>query len=526
MAEPEDNDRRGDGGAPRRDPGSDPVARDAAAEPDPVLASRTRSDAGPSAAVDEADSPPLDGVAASGGRRGRGRGGRRSAYASRDLTEGSIPRNLWFISWPQFVESLLNASDQIMDLVWAGRIGAGSIAGIGVAQTYVQVGNTGRMGLDIAMRAMIARAVGAGDIARANYVALQAFSLSGAFSIIMALIGVFFTEPLLRIVGVPESIVQAGADYMRVQFIGSGANAFRMMTGHALQSAGDAITPMRATMVTRLLHVVLSPFLVFGWFLFPEFGLMGAALANVLSQSVGATMNFRSLFNGTSRLHLTLVGYRPDLPLLWQLLKTGLPASITSAERSFANLFLIGIVSPYGATTLAAFALTRRLEQFVMMGARGFGQGAGILVGQNLGAGKPERARKTVIWAVFFVFIINVFMVAILTIFPEAVIRVFNSDREFLDTAVTWVQIASIGYLFLGVGQVYQQSYNTAGDTLVPMVVTLVSIWFVQQPMAVILPDLGLGHTGIAWAVVLAVFVRLLIYAPYYFTDRWLRIRI
>ncbi len=460
------------------------------------------------------------------GRRG-GRGGRggRPGFLTRDLTEGSVPRNLWSISWPQSVESLLNASDQLLDLLWAGRLGATSIAGLGVGQTYIQVGMTGRMGFDMAMRAMVSRAVGARDLALAGHVALQAFTLSGVFGILMALIGVFLTEPLLRVVGVPESVVQAGADYMRVQFIGSSANAFRMMSATALQASGDVMTPMRSTMVVRVFHVILSPNLVFGWLFFPELGLVGAALANVIGQGIGAVINFRVLFGGGSRLHLTLKGYRPDFPLIWRLIKTGAPASITSAERSFANLFLLGIVSPYGATTLAAFSLTRRLEQQVMMAARGFGQGAGILVGQNLGAGKPERARKTLAWGVLIVFFINLAMAAVFMLFPEQLVRIFNSDREFVNTAVTWVRIASIGYVFLGVGQVYMQSYNTAGDTLVPMLVTLVSVWLIQQPLALILPGLGVGELGIAWAVVAAVFVRLLIYGPYYFSERWLRIR-
>jgi putative MATE family efflux protein len=384
---------------------------------------------------------------------------------------------------------------------------------------------TGRMGLDMAMRAMVARAVGAGDLARANHVALQAFTLSGAFSVTMALIGVFFTVPLMKLVGVPDSVILAGAEYMRIQFIGSGTNAFRMMTGAALQASGDTLTPMRAATVARVLHLALSPGLIFGWWILPEMGLVGAAVGNIVAQGIASVLNFRALFTGTSRLHLTLSDYRPDPAVLWQLVRTGTPASITSAERSIAQLLLTSLVSPFGPTTLAAFALTRRIENLVMMGARGLGQGAGVLVGQNLGAGKPERARKTVAWALLFVFGMNLAVVIVLAAMPEPFIRLFNADEELLGTAVKWLQIASLGYLFLGIGQVFQQSYNTAGDTMVPMVVTLVSIWGVQQPLAAVLPGMGLGAYGIAWAVVIAVLVRLLIYAPYYFTDRWLRVK-
>jgi putative MATE family efflux protein len=452
--------------------------------------------------------------------------GRRSEFVDRDLTEGSIPKNLAHLAWPQVVESVVNVTDQLADLVWAGRLGAESVAGLGVAQTYVQVARTGRQGLDTAMRAMVARAIGAGDIARANHVALQAFTLSGGFSLLMVLVGVFLTEPLLRLLSVPESVIAAGADYMRWNFVGTGAVAFRMMSGAALQASGDTLTPMKATMVSRVLHVGLSPAFVFGWWLFPEWGLVGTAVANTIAQGAGVGMNFRALFTGTSRLHLTLAGYKPDFPLLWRLIKTGAPASVTSAERAFAQLVLVGLVAPYGATTLAAFALTRRIEMLSHVGAGGIGQSTGVMVGQNLGAGKADRARKSVLWGLVYVNISTFVACALMFVFPREFLSFFNDDPELLDVAVKWLQIALVGYLVMGMGMVFMQSYNTAGDTLVPMIVTLISIWGIQQPLAIVLPDLGLDQYGIAWAIVAAMAARLLIYVPYFFSDRWERVRL
>src|SRR5690606_4341133 len=240
----------------------------------------------------------MAGVASAGPERPGTR--RATRFAGRDLTKGSIPGNLLHLAWPQVIESLLGAADQLMDLFWAGRLGARSIAGIGVGQTFVQIGMTGRQGVDIAMRAMISRAVGAGDIARANHVALQALTVSGVFALTMALVGLFLTEPLLDLLGVPDDVVAAGADYMRAQFVGSGTNAFRMMSGAALQASGDPFTPMRSTMAARVIHLVLSPCLIFGWLFFPELGLMGAAVANIIAQGIGAALNFRALFLGTS----------------------------------------------------------------------------------------------------------------------------------------------------------------------------------------------------------------------------------
>jgi Na+-driven multidrug efflux pump len=218
------------------------------------------------------------------------------------LTTGSIAKNLWFLAWPQVVEGVLNVVDQMADLFWAGRgFGSRAIAGIGVAQTYTGMAMTGRMGIDTAMRAMVSRAVGAGDVALANHVALQAFTLSGAFSLLMVLVGVFLTEPLLRLLGVSDAVVAQGAMYMRVQFIGQGTTAFRMMAGAALQASGDTLTPMKATAVTRVAHIGLAPLLAFGWLFFPNLGLTGLALANVLAQFLGVLMN--SMPPRLARLH-------------------------------------------------------------------------------------------------------------------------------------------------------------------------------------------------------------------------------
>jgi putative MATE family efflux protein len=484
------------------------------------ISSPAAEQAAKAAAPPEEQRPASEPLAAPGGH-----GGPPRRFVGRDLTSGSIPKNLWGLAWPQMIESVLNVVDQLADLLWAGRLGTRYVAGLGVSQTYVMTAMTGRMGFDTAMRAMVSRAVGAGDLARANHVALQAFTLSGAFSLMMALIGVFFTEPLLRLLGVPENVIDAGAMYMRIQFVGMAGMAFRMMSGAALQASGDTITPMKATTVTRVIHIALSPALVFGWGPLPAMALAGAATANVLSQFVGASMNFRALFIGTSRLHLTLTGYRPDFPLLWQIVKTGLPASITQAERNLASLILFGLVAPYGATTLAAFALTRRVEMLAMMGAMGMGQSAGVMVGQNLGAGQPERAKASVVWALFFVTLISSLVVGMMLAFPKPFLQIFNNDPELLDQAIVWLRIQALGYLVMGSGMVFMQSYNTAGDTLVPMITTLVSIWGVQQPLALLLPGLGLGAYGIAWAIVIGMAVRLGIYVPYFFYGRWLRIK-
>ncbi len=466
----------------------------------------------PSATVTVAPGQSVDGAAQ-----------RRPTYVSRDLTEGSIAGNLWFLAWPQVIEGVLNVLDQMVDLFWAGRgFGSRAIAGIGVAQNYTQFIMTGRQGLDTAMQAMVSRAIGAGNVPLANQIALQAITLSGAYSLTMVLLGVFFTDGLLRLLGVSDAVVAQGSMYMRVQFLGAAGVAFRMMAGSALQASGDTLTPMKATASTRLVHILLSPLLAFGWLGFPDLGLAGLSAANVLAQGVGAALNFRALFTGTSRLHLTLQGYRLDFPLIWRQVRIGAPASITGMERPLAQLMLVGFLAPFGDYALASYALANRAQMFVNLGMMGLGRSSGVLVGQNLGAGSPTRARKTVLWALGFMVMVNGVLGSLVFLFPGTFLSIFNQESELLAVAVPWLRIQVVGYLFMGANQIFMQSFNTAGDTLIPMLVTIATIWGVQQPLAYVFSRMtGLGELGIAWAIVAAMFAPLLVYLPYFYWGPW-----
>ena len=196
-------------------------------------------------------------------------------------------------------------------------------------------------------------------------------------------------------------------------------------------------------------------------------------------------------------------------------------------ERSIAQIILVGLVAPFGDYALAAYALTRRVEMFANLGSQGLGQAAGVIVGQNLGAEKPERAKQTVLWATGYVLVVKSILGGLIFAFPTLFLSIFNREPELLSTATVWLRIQVAGYLAMGVSQVAMQSFQTAGDTLFPMIVTLATIWGIQQPLAFLLPRIGdLGQYGIAWAISLAMIARLFFYVPYFFWGRWLRVRL
>ena len=463
----------------------------------------------------------MEKVGSSGGR------GRRGARASRDWTKGGIIRNLWLLGWPMMVGSLLNQIGPVIDMMWVGRLGAAAMAGVGVAGMAVMVVNSLRMGLSVSTRAMVARFIGSDDTENANHVAQQTLVISVAFSTTLAIIGIFLAETILELLGLEPDVVAQGAAYMRIQFVGSVTMSLWMMAESTMQASGDSVNPMRIVVGFRLLHIALSPFLIFGWWIFPSLGVSGAALANVLAQGIGGAIGLWFLFNGRTRLRLTLRKFRFDGKMIWRLVKIGLPASVTGAERTFANLTLMWFVVPFGTAAVAAHSLIERIDVFAHMPTQGFGMAAGVLAGQNMGAGQPERAEKTA-WQAAGLITIAMFIVAgLIWVGAEGLVRLFNSEPELVKIASTFLKIQIVSYLMFGLVVVLMQCLNGVGDTVIPMLTTLLSMWLVQVPLSFYLSRFTtLDVYGVRWGIVSAIVVRGLIYAAYFKSGWWKRKRV
>jgi len=218
-----------------------------------------------------------------------GRRGRRRSF-ERDFTQGSIVGNLWALTWPTTISSSIMILSPLIDMIWVGSLGTAAIAGVGVSGIAVQVMSSARMGLSTGTRAMLARFIGAKDTEGANHVAQQALVISVGFAAIIAAIGIFLAESILMLLGVEPDVVTQGADYMRIMFIGAVTMSIFMMAQSAMQASGDAVTPMKISIGVRIFHVALCPFLIFGWWIFPEMGVSGAALTNVITQGVGGAI--------------------------------------------------------------------------------------------------------------------------------------------------------------------------------------------------------------------------------------------
>jgi len=452
--------------------------------------------------------------------------GRRAAF-DRDWTKGNIFRNLWALSWPIIIGNGLNILGPTIDMIWVGRLGTASIAGVGIAGMVVMLLMMGRMGVNMGMRAMVARFVGAGDAKGANLVAQQAFVISGTYSIVMAAVGIFLAEPILSLFGVEADVVAEGAAYMRIMFIGTAAMSFRVMAQGIMQASGDVMTPMRISILFRFVHIALCPFLIFGWWIFPRLGVSGAAMTNIVSQSLGTALGLWVLFSGRTRLRLTLKNFRLDLNIIWRIVKIGIPASIMGMQRSLGNLAVMWFMAPFGTLAVAAHTLGQRVERFLFMPGMGLGMGAGVLAGQNLGAAQPGRAEKSGWLAAGLVAGFMLIASVAILLWPESIISIFSPEPDLAEITITFLRIAVAGYLMMGFNAVFRQCLSGAGDTLSPMVISILMIWVVQMPLAVLLPRVtNLGVYGVRWAIVAGMVVGAVAYIIYFRMGRWKRKKI
>ncbi|MBI2853243.1 MAG: MATE family efflux transporter [Chloroflexi bacterium] len=440
----------------------------------------------------------------------------------RDWTKGSILGNLLGLSWPIMISQSMNMFGPTIDMFWMGRLGSSAMAGVGVASMIVMVVNAIKQGIFTGTRAMIARSIGAGDEESANLVAQQALVVTVVISIVLAGIGIFLSEDILRLFGVAPDVLSIGAAYIRIQFLGSITMSLRMLSESAMQASGDSISPMRIALIFRFVHVVLDPFLIFGWWIFPRMEASGAALTNIISQGLGGTIGLWFLFGGQTRLRLTLRNFRFDWNMIYRMVRVGLPASVNGMERTFANLILMKFVVPFGTAAVAAHSLQDRADQFVRLPVQGFGQATGVLAGQNLGAKQPDRAAKT---AWLSIGIASGFMViasVLIWFWAEYLVLIFNNEPELVKIAATFMRIEIVSYLLFGFNMVLMNTLNGLGDTMVPMITTLATMWLVQVPLAYLLSQQsGIGVYGVRWAIVTAMVMRALIFTAYFRTGQW-----
>jgi len=422
-----------------------------------------------------------------------------------DYTAGSLNRAILLLAVPMVLEMVLESLFAVVDVFWVGRLGANAVATVGLTESMLSLVFAVGMGLSLSTTAMVARRIGEKDPEGAADAAVQAIALGLIVSLAIGLPCLLLAPWLLRLMGASPEIVAVGSGYTRICLGGSCAVLLLFLNNAIFRGAGDAAIAMRLLWVSNIINLILDPCLIFGWGPFPRMGVTGAALATFTGRSIGVLYQFYRLLKGTERIHILTRQIRLRWSVLWRLVRISLTGILQFAIAHTSWIGLVRIVSIFGAAALAGYTIAIRIVVFAILPSWGLSNAAATLVGQNLGAGKPERAESAVwrtgLYNMIFLGAVGVVFV----LFAEPVVRLFTSDPSVVPLGATCLRIVSYGNIGYAYGMVMLQAFNGAGDTITPTIVNFFGFWLLEIPLAYWLAiPLHMQSNGAFWAIVVA----------------------
>ncbi|MFY9560919.1 MAG: MATE family efflux transporter [Terriglobales bacterium] len=422
-----------------------------------------------------------------------------------DYTTGSLNRAILLLAVPMVLEMVLESLFAVVDVFWVGRLGANAVATVGLTESLLSLIFAVGIGLSLSTTAMVARRIGEKDPEGAAVAGVQAIVLGLITSIAIGIPCFIYAPDLLRLMGASSDIVALGGGYARIALGGSGAILLLFLNNAIFRGAGDAAIAMRLLWVSNLINLVLDPCLIFGVGPFPRLGVTGAALATFTGRSIGVAYQFYRLLKGTERIRILTRQIRVNLHVLLRLVRVSLTGILQFAIAHTSWIGLVRIVSVFGASALAGYTIAIRIVVFVILPSWGLSNAAATLVGQNLGAKKPERAEQAVwrtgFYNMLFLGSVGVFFV----FFAEPIARLFTQDPAVVPLAATCLRIVSYGNIGYAYAMVMMQAFNGAGDTVTPTIVNFFGFWLLEIPLAYWLAiPMRLHSNGVYYAIVVA----------------------
>jgi putative MATE family efflux protein len=427
------------------------------------------------------------------------------AGGEHDFTNGSLPRAVFLLAIPMILEMSMESVFGVLDALFVGRLGPDAVAAVGVTESLLTLIFAVALGLSMSTTAMVARRVGEGDEDGAAVAAVQAIALGVIVSVPVAVVGIMAGGRLLALMGAPSSVADVGRVYAAWILGGSATILLLFLINAIFRGAGDASLAMRSLWVANLVNIVLDPCLIFGLGPFPELGLTGAAIGTTVGRGVGVCYQVRALWKAGGRIVVRRRHLRLDGPVMLRLLRLSLGGMLQFFVATASWVGLIRILTPFGSAALAGYTIALRIVVFAILPAWGMSNAAATLVGQNLGAGKPDRAERSVWLTGFYNMVFLGAVAVVFIVFAESLIGLFTPDPEVRALGANCLRVLSYGYVFYAWGMVIVQAFNGAGDTTTPTWVNLFCYWLFQIPLAWTLAlTAGLGPTGVFLAITIA----------------------
>ena len=444
-----------------------------------------------------------------------------------DFTEGSISRAVFLLATPMVLEMVMESLFAIVDVFWVTRLGANAVATVGLTESMLTLVFSVAMGVSMSTTAMVARRIGEKDSRGAATAAVQAILLGVSLAILMGIPGYWLAPRLLGWMGAPADLVAIGHQYTSIVLGGSVSVMLLFLNNAIFRGAGDASIAMRVLWVSNLINLALDPCLIFGLGPFPRLGVTGAAVSTLTGRSVGVLLQLWILTRGHSRIVIRRPDFRVVPRVLGSLIRVSSTGVLQFAVAHTSWIALVRIISSFGSAAVAGYTIGIRIFIFAILPSWGLSGAAATMMGQNLGAGKPERAERAVYLTAFYNMLFLGLVAVVFITVPERIVRLFTEDPAVMPFAVSCLRIIAFGNLCYAWGMVMVQAFNGAGDTVTPTIINMVGFWLCEIPLAWALAfPAGMQVRGVFTAIPIAEFFITAMGLTMFLRGRWKKSRI
>jgi putative MATE family efflux protein len=464
--------------------------------------------------------------------------------SNRDFTQGSIGLAIFLLSVPMILEMIMESLFAVVDIFFVAHLGADAVAVVGVTEAMMAIVYAVAFGLAIGATATVARRIGEKNTEGAAQTAAHVLYLGLIVSIVISVIGVIFAPTFLRLLGAEPQVVEQGTTFTRIMLGGNAVVIFIFLLNAIFRGAGDAAVAMRVLWLANGLNIVLAPCFIYGqnifsffnftppqWLLdvwiFPELGVTGAAVGTTIGRGAGVLYAAWCLFGKSGRITISGANWALDAKLLWKLARLSSTAVLQLIIATASWSALIRVIAGFGSEAIAGYIIGLRVIMFALLPALGLSNAAATLVGQNLGAGKPERAEAAVWKAAFFNAAFYGAIGLIFIFFANQIIGIFTAEATVLAYGTDCLRIVAYGFTFYGFGMVLETSFNGAGDTWTPTYLNFFIFWLFEIPLAYVLAyHFELGPNGVFWALTISFSVLAIVSAMLFRRGKWKEMKV
>ena len=461
------------------------------------------------------------------------------AGSSRDFTTGSIGLAIFLLSVPMILEMFMESVFAIVDIYFVGHLGADSVAIVGLTESMLAIIYAVAIGLSIGATATVARRTGEKDTEGAAKTAAHAIYLGVIVSVVMSGVGIIYAPTFLSLLGGSEKVIAEGTAFTRIMLGGNFVIVFLFLLNAIFRGAGDAAIAMRVLFLANLLNIILAPCFIMGadifaflginapqvvldnW-IFPKLGVTGAAIGTTIGRGFGVLFAAWYLIRKSGRITIHKEHWKYDSEIMASLVKIAAPAVLQFTIATASWSALVRVVAGFGSEAIAGYVIGLRVIMFALLPAIGLSNAAATLVGQNLGAGKPERAEASVWKAAFVNAAVLGAVSVIFLLFSNRIVGFFTEEAAVLAYGTNCLHIVAYGFIFYAFGMVLESSFNGAGDTWTPTYLNLFIFWLFEIPLAYLLAyHFDFGVDGVFWAITIAFSLLAIVSAILFKRGKW-----